>query len=75
MIRHVAVRQNCKLALDRGTQKLIVYGADYCVLDKVAIPVERTDREEILLWAGVRVVIEAARTHGECKASVAPGHP
>lgn len=71
VIGHVTVRKNRELVCDRSTQKPIMHLTDKRTVDEVSEPLERANREEVLLWTAVGMVIETARTHAVGKANLA----
>jgi hypothetical protein len=73
VIRHVTVRKNRELLFDRGTQKPLMHVSDKRTVDEVMDPLERADREEILLRTAVPMVFETTRTHRADTATSSPG--
>lgn len=72
VIGHVTVRKNRELVVDRGTQKPIMHVTDKRTVDEESEPLERANREEVLLRTAVGVVIETTRTHAVGTATSSP---
>ena len=62
VIRHEAVRRNCKPLRGGTLQKLQHYRADYAGVCEGSAPTIRADREEILTQTEIHVPVEAARS-------------
>jgi hypothetical protein len=63
VIRHVTVGKNRELVVDRSTQKSLMHVSDERTVNEVVDPLERADREEVLLQTAVLMVFETTRTH------------
>jgi hypothetical protein len=62
---HEAVRKNCKSFVNRGAQKLLVYGLGTVARQKDVATFERAEREEVSMKAEIIEGLEMFRLAGD----------
>ena len=65
VVWHEAVRKNCKSFVNRGAQKLLVYGLGTMARQKDVATFERAEREEVSMRAEIIECLEMFRLAGD----------